>query len=240
ENLSEGYSNVLDEVRAALSDGLSYSDVDLREDLADVEDGAVLDNLDTFREQLNRARNLGFLVYILWVVLLALIGVLGGRDWRGRIAWAAATLGISSAIMFAASGPVYSSIGQSRINDLRADVMQDMTSPTQLLAVEKGLDVVQTLADDFLDGIERSSLMLAVLAAMAFAATRLWPKFVRRTSLADEAEAEGRATQFSRGISGGLVFYGPPPCQRPGRRVLDRHRRRVDQFLRAIRHVGRS
>jgi hypothetical protein len=240
ENLSEGYSNVLDEVRAALSDGLSYSDVDLREDLADVEDGAVLDNLDTFREQLNRARNLGFLVYILWVVLLALIGVLGGRDWRGRIAWAAATLGISSAIMFAASGPVYSSIGQSRINDLRADVMQDMTSPTQLLAVEKGLDVVQTLADDFLDGIERSSLMLAVLAAMAFAATRLWPKFVRRKSLADEAEAEGRATQFSRGISGGLVFYGPPPCQRPGRRVLDRHRRRVDQFLRAIRHVGRS
>ncbi|MDP6494610.1 MAG: hypothetical protein QGI09_04160, partial [Dehalococcoidia bacterium] len=104
ENLSEGYSNVLDEVRAALSDGLSYSDVDLREDLADVEDGAVLDNLDTFREQLNRARNLGFLVYILGVVLLALIGVLGGRDWRGRIAWAAATLGISSAIVFAASG----------------------------------------------------------------------------------------------------------------------------------------
>ena len=58
-----------------------------------------------------------------------------------------------------------------------------------LLAAEKGLDVVQTVADDFLAGIGRSSLILAVVAGMVFAAAQLWPRFVRRTSPAEEAEA---------------------------------------------------
>ncbi|MDA0988049.1 MAG: hypothetical protein O2783_02695 [Chloroflexi bacterium] len=188
EDLGQDSTNVLDDVRAALSDGWTYSDVDFRENLADAEGGAFLENFDTFREQLARARNLRFLVYILWAVLLALIGVLGGRHWGSKIAWAAATLAISSIIVFIASGPVYNFIGQSKIDDLRVDLVQDMESPTQLLAVEKGLDVVQMVADDFLGGIERSSLTLLVIALVAFVAALAWPKYVRRTSPAEEAE----------------------------------------------------
>jgi len=189
EDLDEEYANVLADVRAALSDGWSYTDVDLRENFASADDGTALDNLDTFREQLNRIRNLRFLVYILWAVLLALIGVLGGRDWRGKIAWAAAALGISAAIVFVASGPVYSSIVQSQIDELRVDIVQDIDSPTMLLAAEKGLNVVQTMADDFLAGIGHSSLIPVVFAVLVFAVAQFWPKFVRRTSPTEEAEA---------------------------------------------------
>lgn len=188
EDLGQDSTNVLDEVRAALNDGWTYSEVDFRESLADADSGAFLENFDTFREQLARAKSLRFLVYILWAVLLALIGVLGGRHWGSKIAWAAATLAISSVIVFVASGPVYNSIGQSKIDDLRVDVVQDMESTTQLLAAEKGLAVVQMVADDFLGGIERSSLTLLVVAVVVFVAALAWPKYVRRTSPAEEAE----------------------------------------------------
>jgi hypothetical protein len=187
EDLGQDSTNVLDEVRSALSDGWTYSDVDFLENLADAEGGAILDNFDMFREQLARARNLRFLVYILSAVLLALIGVLGGRHLGSKIALAAATLAISSIIVFVASGPVYNLIGQSKIDDLRAEVVQDMESPTQLLAVEKGIDVVQMAADDFLGGIERSSLTLLVIALVVFVAALAWPKYVR-TSPAEKVE----------------------------------------------------
>jgi TRAP-type C4-dicarboxylate transport system permease small subunit len=197
EDLGEGKTNVLDDVRALFSDGFTYTDVDLREKLESVYIRSpfsagyipVLDVWDDFRSQLSRARDLRFLVYIAWAVLLALIGALGGRNWQGKISWAAGALGISAAILFVASGPVYTSIGQSQIDELRIDIVQDMDSPTMLLAAEKGLDVVQTVADDFLAGIGRSSLILAVVAGMVFAAAQLWPRFVRRTSPAEEAEA---------------------------------------------------
>ena len=193
----DGSSNldVLDNLREVISQGWTYTDVDLREDLADdgdgaagANDGTALDALDDYRSQLNRARNLRFLVYILTAVLLALIGVLGGRNWQSKVAWASATLGISAVIVFAASGPVYNSIGQNQIDELRVDIVEDIDSSTTLLAAEKGMDVVQTVADDFLAGIGRSSLMLFVVAGMVFVAALARPKLVRRTSPAEEAE----------------------------------------------------
>ena len=197
----------LDDLRVYLAraqDGAVLDNLDhLRDYLEGDDGGAALRNLDTFRSQLSRARDLRFLVYVLWALLLAGIGVLGGRHWRSKIAWAAATLGIAAAIVFAVSGPVYNSIGQSQIDDLRVDLLQDqdIESPTQLLAIEKGLDVVQTVADDFLAGIERSSLTLLVVALVVLGISLAWPKFVKRRSPAEEeaeveaeTEAEAEAT----------------------------------------------
>lgn len=178
----EGSVGLLDDVRAALSEGWTYTDVDLREDLADAYDGATLDNLDTIRSQLRRARNLRFLVYVLWVLPLVGIGVLGGRHWWSKIAWPAATLGIASAIVFAASGPVYNSIGQAQINGLRDEVLQDLQGPIESLLAQKGLDIAQTVAEDFLGGIERSSLMLLVVALVVLGASLVWPKLVKLRS----------------------------------------------------------
>jgi hypothetical protein len=187
KDLGEDKVEVLDDVRAALSDGWTYTDIDLRKDMYNAGEEEALGNLDTFRSQLSRARDLRFLVYILLALLLALIGVLGGRHWGSKIAWAAATLGIAAAIAFVASGPVYGSVGHRQIDNLRADLLQDVEGPTQLLAAEKGLDVLQTVADDFLAGIERSSLMLLVIALVVFVVSLAWPKLFRRWRPAKEA-----------------------------------------------------
>jgi hypothetical protein len=181
---------LLDDVRAALSDGWTYTDVDLREDLTDAGQYRALDKLDTFRSLLGRARDLRFLVYVVWALLLACTGVLGGRHWRSKIGWAAATLGVAAAVAFAASGPVYESYGQSKIDDLRVEAVEGVEG-TRLLAVEKGLDLLQTVADDFLAGIERSSLTLLVVALAVLGILMAWPKvFGRGRPSVEGAEAE--------------------------------------------------
>ncbi|MBI4281960.1 MAG: hypothetical protein HY672_00520 [Chloroflexi bacterium] len=193
-NLGEDNVEMLDKVRAALSDGWTYTDVDLREDLANAGDGngEALKNLDTFRAQLSRARGLRFLVYVLGGLLLALIGILGGRHWWSRIAWAAATLGIAATIVFVASGPVYSSVVHGLMDNLRADVLQDMDSPTQLLAAEKGLDVAQMVLDDLVGGIRNSSLALLIVALVVLVAAFAWPRLVARR--ASPTAGDGQAT----------------------------------------------
>ena len=47
---------------------------------------------------------------------------------------------------------------------------------TGLLAAEKGLDLAQTVADDFLVGIGRSSLTLLIAAVVILGAALVWPK----------------------------------------------------------------
>jgi hypothetical protein len=184
QDLGKDYSNVLDDVRSALSDGWTYTDADLRENLADVAGGAAIVNLDTFREQLNRARYMRFLVYILCAVLLVLIGFLGGRQWFGRIAWSAGTLSISAVILFVVSVPIYNSIIQSRIYEFRIDLVDGIDSPTLLLALDKGLNIVQSGLDDFLGGIGHYSLLLFAISGLFWVAVLAWTKFIRRTSSA--------------------------------------------------------
>jgi hypothetical protein len=174
---------LLDDVRAALSEGFTYTDVDLRQDLTDADDAAILDNLDDFRAQLGRARDLRFLVYVVWGLLLLIIGALAGRRWVSRFAWAAFTLGVSAALVFVASGPVYTSLGQSEIDDLRVEVLEDLEG-TQLMAAEKGLDVLQAVADDFLSGIESSSLTLLIIALVVLGISMVWPLLFGRSSRA--------------------------------------------------------
>ncbi|MBF8267659.1 MAG: hypothetical protein HW388_1167 [Dehalococcoidia bacterium] len=172
---SQGTLRQLDDVRAALKGGWTYTDVDFRENVGNAGDGdgEVLARLDLSRSYLSRARNLQFLVYVLLGLLLAAIGFLGGRRWWSRLAWVAVTLGMASAIALAVFGPVYGTVSQRLVDDLRPEVLQDMEG-TQLLAAEKGMDVLWMVADDFFYGIARTSLILLVIALVLFGASQVW------------------------------------------------------------------
>jgi hypothetical protein len=168
----------LDYVRAALSGGWTYTEVDLQ--AAAAGDGEVLDSLDSFRSGLSRARRFQYLVYAPLILLLALIAVLAGSRLWSKIAWAAAVLGIASAIAFAASGPVYDIARDRLVDDFRAEQLRDWEG-TELLMGEKGLDVLQTFADDFVSGIERSSLTLTIIAIAVFVASQVWGTMSNRS-----------------------------------------------------------
>lgn len=169
----QGGVEQLDAVREALSGGWTYTEVELREDLTTSGNQDVMDVLELFREQLGRAREFSFLVYVLWAVVLLLIGSLGGRRWWSRFAWAAVTLFISSGLVFLAAGPVYQALGQDGVDTLRADVQADMEG-TQLLAADMAIDILQGVADEFLVGIESASLTLLIGSAAVFGIALLW------------------------------------------------------------------
>jgi hypothetical protein len=71
--------DTLDRVRETLSQGWSYTQVDLRRDLAGNPDN--LGTLDEVRENVDRAQGLRWLLLLVLGLLLAGIGLLGGRNW---------------------------------------------------------------------------------------------------------------------------------------------------------------
>ena len=150
----------MDDLRTAASDGWTYTDADLREDMASGSFGSI----EEFREQPARAQSLRFLVYIILAALLALIGFLGGTNWWSRIAWAAATLGVASILTLVAFVLVVKPVVRGLMDELRIGAAEGMESPTGLLLVEKVMEVAQAMANDFLSGIVRYSLVLFVFA----------------------------------------------------------------------------
>lgn len=189
----------LDDVRAFLADGWTYTDADLREDLREQEGGTqVIEALDNTRTVFKLSRSLRWLAYVPMVMLLIVIGFLGGRNWSGRVAWAAAFLLIAAGIVFlvfgpgyesyAKAGPAYEAAGYSDFDDVREEVIDRVVQPekynsladenafpnTSRLLVNKVFEMGESVADEFAGGMATSSFNLAVIGLLALIGAIFW------------------------------------------------------------------
>ena len=180
----------LDDVRSVFGESWTYTDADLRADLADNEDA--LDLIDDLRAALSTgyvieatdaleaagARTGGvWLPGLVTAILLAAVAFLGGRSWRGRLAWAAATLLVAAAVIAVVSGPVYQSASGAVFDEIRGDLAAepgDRFALTSDLLVDKLLEVVERAADEVVAPVARTSLILAVAGAIAVVAAFFW------------------------------------------------------------------
>ena len=180
----------LDDVRSVFGESWTYTDADLRADLADDKD--VLDLIDDLRAALSTgyviettdAREAAeALTGAVWLsaavaaLLLAAVAFLGGRSWRGRLAWAAVTLLVAAAVIAVVSGPVYQSVSGAVLDDIRGELAAepgDRFAVTSDLLVDKLIEVVETAADEVVAPIARISLILAVAGAIAVVAAIFW------------------------------------------------------------------
>ena len=105
----EDYPERLEDLRAFLADGWTYTHSDFR-DLAGAE---AMANVDKGRDYLKQARTYRWVVWVLLVLLLVVIGFLGGRGWLGRVKYAASFLLVSSGIIFLIFGPGYGALAKS-------------------------------------------------------------------------------------------------------------------------------
>ena len=62
------------------------------------------------RANLRMIRGLPGLLYILIGVILVVIGVLGGTNWPGRVAWASGALALAAIAVYLLSSPLYDSV----------------------------------------------------------------------------------------------------------------------------------
>ena len=164
---------LLDDIRALLADGWTYTHNDLRGhivDIAQVDDETnTLRDFDRGRDIFSLARTWRYLVYLPVFLVLVLIGLLGGRTWSSRLAWAASFLVIAAAVLFVLFGPVYDFAAESNIiDDLREDALEEIAVTddfpnTQLLVTNKSIDILESVVGGFASGVATKSLILFVV-----------------------------------------------------------------------------
>ena len=223
----------IDRVLDWIRNGFSYTDADLRDDLgadraerlddflrwtsvgfteADLRDLITNDGsnpkdfeqFDRVRGWIGLGRSLSFLPFVVLGLLLAAIGVLGGRSWPGRIGWAVVVLGIASLLVYAAFGPVYDSVPGTFINDefdktredVRLDEVRGDASMFEVIMVDKSLTIARTFIDDFVAGIASRALVLLIVALAGLGVVIFWPVIFRPSQPA-VALADGPPTESS-------------------------------------------
>lgn len=165
----------LEDLRGYLAGGFVFNQDDFREFVTEQEGGAqTLDQIDQARGYLGTARRYSWGVYVLWGVLLAVIGVLGGRHWGSRFAWAAIFLAIASLLVFLATGPIYGQVAKPVLIDLIDQQVQVGASELERLSVEKGKDVAFTVVQDFLNGLNMRALVLFIIGLLVFGVSLTW------------------------------------------------------------------
>ena len=190
-----------DDVREVFTDGWTYTDADLHADLDDedaselVEDlrlalstGYVIDASDEspegLAEALDAARDLAsagrgnwWIGALIAAVLVAAVAFLGGRSWRGRVAWAVVVVLVSGAVFAVVAGPVYQSSSEAVFDGIREETAPEPDSQfpnTSVALIDKLLDLVEAVGDEAMGSILRNSLIVVGLSAVALIVLLLW------------------------------------------------------------------
>ena len=168
--------DALDDVLEFLADGWTYTQVDFREDIGDEDN---LKDFDGYRDRLDLARTLRLLIYLPVLLVLVAIGFLGGRGWSGRIRWAAGSLAVASALIFVAAGPVYGSIGDGYLDDLKDEIRAEIDlsehfPASETLLIEKAFEVAESAIDGVASGVAYKALLLLVVGLVIAAVPTVW------------------------------------------------------------------
>ncbi len=163
----------LDEVRENLSQGVTFTDADLREFL-DQE----AQTLDSLRDYIGTARGLTFILYVVPLVLVIGIGFLGGRQWASRIAWGAAFPAIAALIVTIVFGPVYNRISQPIFEDALTRA-QDIVGKAEMMINSKAVELAQTAADDFVSGMSNQGFIALAISLVVLVLSISWPWLTR-------------------------------------------------------------
>lgn len=221
--LSEGGGpdalDALDDSRELIAEGWSYSDADLRADLAsepdvldaldrlrdfvangyvhtpeDPEAGVIAEGLDEAHDQAESFRRSSMVAWLIVALLLVAIGALGGTDWPGRLRWASASLLGSSLVVLFMFWPVYESMSglfeQAR-EEISSQTNEDF-GPTARLVGNKLVDIAEAAADDFAGGVRDDVRIVAVVSLIVLLVAVFWRRFVRPDRTLQEQALEER------------------------------------------------
>ncbi len=188
------------QLRMLFSEGWTYTEVDLQEDWAGesservedlrstlsdgwsitLSDSDANDVLERLRSLL--ARSTGLAIVLVLTALLVAAGLLGGQSWRGRLAWASATLAVASVLLLLVLVASVGTLLYTVLNEVRTDAVDDLDSPTAVLGVEKAVDVAGSMVDEIMGGLVRNTLGLFVVGvggiALSFVRVKniAWPR----------------------------------------------------------------
>lgn len=217
ELTGNGEEDILAETRDLVQDGLTYTDADLRKDmakdLATIEDmrqymatdyiftdadlqklvtdtndpGAAKtwQDLQDVRSIVGTARTWLWPAWLVPALLLVGIAYLGGRGWKSRVVWGASVLAIACVIVFAVSGPVFSSVAKPKIDEAIDKAFTTDTTGVQAMALDKGVTVAKSAVDSFAGGLSIEAIVLFGVCIIAIAVV-VWHPWSRRAKAITE------------------------------------------------------
>ena len=172
---NEAVYDALQDARSLLAGGWTYTQDDFVEDVTEREGAEAMADIDRGRAAVSTARTFRWLAYIPALMLLVVVGLLGGRDWWGRLLWGAAALVVCALGVALLSFLVYPTVASGLMDEARSQAISEIDpadhyAATGRLVTDKMFDVIESASDRFGEGIATSSLVLVVVAGIVIAA----------------------------------------------------------------------
>ncbi len=177
---SSGYVQSLRDARDSIKKGGRFTNQDLEERL-EREDPQIYQDLQSFRDNVKRARGLSFLAWIIPAVFLVIVGSLGGRRIPAKVIWGVAPLLIASLCLILTS-VAFSEPKARMVDRLESEVAEQFTdhSPLETAMVGKALEIGVNVVDEFRAGIVRRALILLVVSGVVTATSAGFLVFTTR------------------------------------------------------------
>lgn len=165
---SEG-TEKLEDARLWLGHGYTVTEMDLREAISDSDD---LQSFDDARHWVDTGTDLLWVGWLVLFLLLVVIGLLAGRNWPGRLAWALVVLFVLSLVFYVVTGIVYSTAGKSGLDDGPFDVAD--YQGVAAVAADKGNEVVLDSANSYVSGMRNKALFILIGSGAGLAGVVVW------------------------------------------------------------------
>ncbi|NQT72186.1 MAG: hypothetical protein HQ553_05370 [Chloroflexi bacterium] len=152
----------LNDVRDWIGNDYTLTQEDIRDEISDEErDEEALEDFDDSRKSVDTFRTWLWAWWVLPIIFLIGIGFLAGQAWRGRSIWALGVLfGVSLVILISVSA-AYSLGGESDIQDA---IDQSDLNGVELVAAEKGQEIIGNIADDFVSAIKSDTIITMIFS----------------------------------------------------------------------------
>jgi hypothetical protein len=156
-------------VRGWIESGYTVTETDLREAIADTEED--LRSFDDVRRWIATGRTWLWTLWLIPFLLLLCIGLLGGRSWTSRLAWALAVLLLTSLTFYIVTAVTYSRVAEPRIEEA---IDTSEYEGVEAVLAEKGKEVIENASSSFVSGIKGKTLWMMIGSGVVLLAVTGW------------------------------------------------------------------
>jgi hypothetical protein len=192
EELDNDGLEALEDAREWIRDGYTATEVDLEDAISDAGDDP--ETIEDLRGGLHSARTWLGPVWLVPFLLLFGAGMLAGRSWPGRLAWALVPLFLTALVFYIVTGAVYSGVGRPRLQEsLDSSEYEGAT----VVVVDKGHEIAVDSLDAYVSGMRGKALYIVLGSAAGLVVATVWSRkepygvTSERTGASSSVESDG-------------------------------------------------
>jgi hypothetical protein len=171
QSVGESNAELLDRAHDLIVNGSTITEEDLREFISDDPD-AELQGFDETRQWIHNVRSWLWALWLVPILLLIAIGLLGGRNWRSKLAWALAVLFITCLVVFIALAVIQSNVIDEHAQSLIGDPSTE--EGVELVTTEMGNEISYNSISTFVWGIQSNTLYMMIASGIVLLGIIVW------------------------------------------------------------------